>query len=287
MVVATMRRLIPFAVVLAASAPLAAQAEGEEEPADAGAAVSTDSQDAPEAAEERPFLGLVVTEVEDAAFDGIQGLQVRRVIPDQTAAEMGLEEGDILQTFNGAELRTRADLSKALAQAEVGAEVTASWMRGEEAHSGQANLGSRPQRRDLRQRLQGARERLERLQAARANQLEDQAQVEQEQVALGSAMAQLATVLEALPEQMQQAADEFKAVYPDGEFEISVTISIKSNAEEDAQTIDLSPTAAGAPEDEADDAQGDEATPGAEEAEADDEGDAPPAGPLPPPAEEP
>jgi membrane-associated protease RseP (regulator of RpoE activity) len=43
-------------------------------------------------------------------------------------------------------------------------------------------------------------------------------------------LADLIATLNALPERIDQAASEFKRVYPNGEFDIQISVSIKSNA---------------------------------------------------------
>ncbi|MHC5067581.1 MAG: PDZ domain-containing protein [Planctomycetota bacterium] len=181
---------------------------------------------APEAsAKERPFFGVVVKDI-----DG--GVEVTRVLPGTTAATLGLAVGDQLLTVNGSEVPSRLGLAKLLRDTTVGSEVSATWLHDGAAQAGSATLRGRPGTETTAEpQLREARTRLDQLRDAHATQMEDISELRREEGNLGKSLSELAATLDALPAAMQEAADEFKAVYPDGEFTISINIDIRTNAD--------------------------------------------------------
>lgn len=195
-----------------------------------------------EEGEAKPFLGVVVRPSAEADFDGPNGLVVDRTFPRTTADDLGLQHGDVITRFNDQPVATREALKTVLESVAVGDTVTVAYLRAGETLRGAAELRARPTRRSVNQQLQEARTTAQELQGARAEQLENLAQAREEERTLAESMQELSAVLAALPEQLDQTARQFKAVYPDGEFTVDIDITIRSHPQS-AGAIDLSPVA--------------------------------------------
>lgn len=201
-------------------------------------------------ASQRPFLG-VYTENTTA------GLSVTRVIPGTTAATAGIREGDVLVQFGETTIANQDDLRAALSGVVVGDQARIGIRRDNELYAFDATMQARPDPAQQVQQIRDLGERIQTLERER-EQLRTELGVLEGQGSggatadLGSAMLQLANTLETLPDQLQQAARDFKAVYPDGDFTIRIEIDIRS-AGEDAVinlgpgTVEPSPEAPEAP----------------------------------------
>ena len=190
----------------------------------------------------KPFLGVIVRPTEEADFDGATGLVIRRVFPRTTATALGLRAQDVLLECNDTEVTSRDDLKQVLEQIAVGDEISIRFQRGEETISAVTTMQARPTRKGLENQVRKARQavtELQREQAAQQAQLE--AERAREEADLAEAMQELSDTLSSLPERLDTAARQFKAVYPDGEFTVDIVIRITSDADS-ADTIDLSPS---------------------------------------------
>ena len=191
-----------------------------------------------------PFLG-VIANAAPANEDGTRpGLKVEKVFPRTTAVDLGLKPGDLLTSFNGKKVTSREELKAVLDTVAVGDKVIAAYTRGEAASQGAAAMKARPTRDRVKEEIDENSEALLDLQAKRAAQLEELAEARREEMTLAQSMASLSTTLSALPAQLDQVAKEFKAVYPEGEFTVDVTIRIRTHAQDansPALEVDLSP----------------------------------------------
>ena len=87
---------------------------------------------------ERPYLG-VSLEVTDA------GVAIAQVEPNSPAAEADLQVGDVISAINGESIADAAGAAALIGDLEPGTAITLDIMRGEEAMSIEATLGSRIQ----------------------------------------------------------------------------------------------------------------------------------------------
>ena len=188
----------------------------------------------------QPYLGIVVRATTEADFDGQAGLVVDRTFPRTTAVELGLQRGDLITRFNEQPVASREDLKKLLDGLKVGDKVTVSFLRDGARQAAVAQLQPRPTRQSVSQELDKARDTVSELQEERARQLADLEQARREEKTLAESMQELSAVLSALPEQLDQTARQFKAVYPDGEFTVDIRVTIRSHPGSE-EAIDLSP----------------------------------------------
>jgi putative serine protease PepD len=97
------------------------------------------------------FLGIssqdvaVTPEVDREEFgvDVDEGAFVVRVEPGTAAAELGLQEGDVITDLDGEAVTTSDDVATVVRSHEAGDEITVEWRRDGEAQSGTATLGCR------------------------------------------------------------------------------------------------------------------------------------------------
>jgi thiol-disulfide isomerase/thioredoxin len=80
----------------------------------------------------RPMIGL-----------GLNGNRIDRVVPNSAAAEAGLREGDVLNTFNGQPVSDIATLREAMNGTSAGDEVELNYTRDREPRSVKLNLVDR------------------------------------------------------------------------------------------------------------------------------------------------
>lgn len=203
-----MRSVLPLLLI-------AGLAAGEAAPATtppAGTAAA--GQPAPKA-----YLGVAIDPAA-SAFDG-KGLAILRIEPGSPAAVMGLAAGDRLLAIDGRQLKTQDDLAAAIAARKPGDTVQIEALR--------------PQGKDgLPQTLKIAGA-LQDTPRSRVGSLGSQLAELQGRIAELSAKAKeptLAEVLQRLQDierDLPKAAEEFKRVYPNGEFRISISIEITSD----------------------------------------------------------
>jgi membrane-associated protease RseP (regulator of RpoE activity) len=100
------------------------------------------------AGEEAPFLGVVVSTVgegeEPPPTDAESGAYIEKVEPGSAADEAGLQEGEVILSFDGEKIESKDDLAEAVSNAEVGDEIELEVFRDGKTASVTATLGSRP-----------------------------------------------------------------------------------------------------------------------------------------------
>lgn len=208
-----MIRLLPVAAALAAAVALGA---GEAPPTPVTPPPANTVSPAA-----KPFLGVNVDE-SSATFDPAQGLPVTVVIPGSTAATLGIQAGDLLNTFNGKPLRAQADLAAALNATKVGDTVTIEITRKQGDKSEKKTLSGaiseRPQVRTLNRDLAALRDEVVQLRAKAEEK-------RKQEISLAEILQQLKEIEQNLP----AAVAEFKKQYPNGDFNISIKIEITSD----------------------------------------------------------
>lgn len=206
------RPLLSIAVILSTIFSLSA---GEATPAPVTPPTNTVSPAA------KPFLGVNVDETA-ASFDPAQGLPVTVVIPGSTAAALGIQAGDLLNTFNGKPLRAQADLAAALNATRVGDAVTIELTRKQgdksEKKTVSGPISERPQVRTLNNDLAKLRDEVVQLRAKAEEK-------KKSEISLADMLQQLKEIEQNLP----AAVAEFKKQYPNGDFNISIKIDIVSD----------------------------------------------------------
>lgn len=205
---------LPLSVAIVLSSVLALGA-GEAQPTPVTPPTNTVSPAA------KPFLGVNVDETA-ASFDPAQGLPVTVVIPGSTAAALGIQASDLLNTFNGKPLRAQADLAAALNATRVGDAVTIELTRKQgdksEKKTVSGPISERPQVRTLNNDLAKLRDEVVQLRAKAEEK-------KKSEISLADMLQQLKEIEQNLP----AAVAEFKKQYPNGDFNISIKIDIVSD----------------------------------------------------------
>ena len=89
-------------------------------------------------------MGYLGAQLEDATVDGNARVRVVRVVPDAPAAAAGLQEGDIVERFGGADAATTAGVISAVREAGAGATVKVGILRDGERKELTLTLGVHP-----------------------------------------------------------------------------------------------------------------------------------------------
>lgn len=169
----------------------------------------------------KPFLGVKVDD-NAANFDPVQGLPVSAVIPGSTAANLGIQIGDLLRTFNGAKLAAEADLAAAIGKTKVGDEITIELTRNNgttpEKKSVTGQIAVRPQVGAINKDIAALREEVLAL-----RKLQDERKSKE------LSLADMLKMLKDIEDNMPAAVAEFKKQYPKGEFNIQIKIDITSD----------------------------------------------------------
>jgi serine protease Do len=102
----------------------------------------------------RGWLGVQVQPVdrEIAASIGLRdakGAIVGSVTPGSPAAAAGLQQGDVILTFNGQAIEDSRDLTQKVGQAQVGRDARIEYQRGGQRRTASIRLGERPSERQL------------------------------------------------------------------------------------------------------------------------------------------
>jgi serine protease Do len=97
----------------------------------------------------RPWLGVTLYTVDQyvAMINNLpvnQGVVVAYVKPGSPAAEAGLQELDVITRFNGKEVTTAEELINTIHQSQIGAEVTITFVRGNQTKTTTARLLQSP-----------------------------------------------------------------------------------------------------------------------------------------------
>jgi membrane-associated protease RseP (regulator of RpoE activity) len=166
---------------------------------------------------EKPLLGIQIDEAAASLNQGAsEGLPVTTVVPDGTAANMGVQPGDLLTTLNGVKMASLKDLTQQLAAAKVGDAVTVTVKRGAETKTLQGTMIARPKPKDIGEEIRKQQRDLDELRNARGVRKEP-------------SLAELVEQLRDLEERLPEAAKRFKEQYPNGEFNIKIEIDIVSD----------------------------------------------------------
>ena len=180
------------------------------------------------AAEDRPWLGITLET--SGGFDA--RVVIRSVKELSTASEMGLKKGDILSDISKGEqtwtIKGIDDLKSALNKMKVGDEIRVGIERETNALTLKGIVKARPSAGGIKGNQKMLSEKVQELAKLKSGSNTN--------AALALSMHQLGKTLDQLPEKIEEAAREFKEVYPDGEFVIKVEISISSNKLDDEAT---------------------------------------------------
>ncbi len=169
----------------------------------------------------KPYLGV---KLDEAIVDANNGLPVEQVVPGSTAADMDVRKGDRLLTWNGTRLTSKNQLAELLAACKVGDEVelTVGRAGNDKPVVLKGRLAERLTPVSMWTSIQDANNRLKDLKALAAAK-------NAKQLSLPEILDRLKEIEAALP----GALDEFKKLYPNGQFAFSLHIDIVSD--KDAQ----------------------------------------------------
>jgi len=166
------------------------------------------------AAEPRPLrLGLGLAE--DAALDG-SVVVVRSVEAASSAAALGLEPGDRLLTLAGQPVSTLASVAEIARGLQAGTALTATIERAGERRELSATAVETPRPAQL---------------AARTRELDAAVATLREDTARDRALRleEILLLLKQVQEELPKTVAAFKEQYPQGRFNISITIDIQSD----------------------------------------------------------
>ena len=195
---------------------------------------------------DRGYFGLHV--VPKHNFDG--AMEIKQVIPQSTAETAGVKINDRLISINGVFTKKPSDLRQLLSRIPIGAEVTFVLERASQQLILKTDMLGAPNaeglitmNRLLRQQVEALERQVEALKdqlagvdtplPAVAESIASRVQLTAQLVALNETLSQL-------PSQLDATAQEFKELYPEGTFRVTLDIDIRSNAEAEDPVI-LSP----------------------------------------------
>lgn len=167
----------------------------------------------------KAYLGVAIDPAA-SAFDA-KGLRVLRVEPASPAAVMGIQAGDCILSVDGTAVKTQDELGKVLGGHKPGDTVKLDVLRAqgkdglpqtiaisgvlqEQPRSRTANLGS--QLADLQSRIADL--------SGKGKE---------------PTLAEVLQKLQDIEEQLPRAAEQFKRIYPNGEFRIAISVEITSD----------------------------------------------------------
>jgi membrane-associated protease RseP (regulator of RpoE activity) len=170
----------------------------------------------PAAADQKPFLGIQVDSTKTKT-DG--GIEVSAVLPNSTASAMGLLAGDIITAINKHPMAGMDDLQKEMGGAKVGDAITVDVLRKTEklTLSGQLQAKPAPPENPVTA--------IPKLKA----ELEDLKKRRDREPSLAEMLDDIVTKLNDLEKNLPKAAEAFKKQYPNGEFSITISITISSD----------------------------------------------------------
>ncbi|MBA2479575.1 MAG: PDZ domain-containing protein [Planctomycetes bacterium] len=178
-------------------------------PTPASAAAPADAQ--------KPFLGIQVDPTKENSFDG--GIVVSAVMPNSTAQAMGIQAGDVLLSINQKKMTKMDDLQAVIGAAKVGDVATIEFTRKGEKLTKSGPLQARPAPpKPTVVALNDLQKQVEQLKARKDRE-----------PTLPEMLDDIVTQLNALEKHLPKAAEAFKKQYPNGEFDISITIKISSD----------------------------------------------------------
>jgi hypothetical protein len=210
---------IPLVALLAVSALVgsawSADAGAAPAPAPAAGGGTPPAGNPPAAADQKPFLGVQVDP--NGVFDS--GVPVSVVVPGGTAAAMGMLSGDIITAINKQPTLKAEDIKKAVENLKVGDPVVVEIKRKEDKLSLSGVMQAKPappkSNAEMLAELKA--------QAAALQQRKDR------EPSLAEMLDDIVTKLNELEKNLPKAAEAFKKVYPNGEFSITISITISSD----------------------------------------------------------
>ena len=178
-------------------------------------------------AEERPWLGITLETTGD--FDA--RVVIRSVKDHSTASEIGLRVGDTLTDIGKDKvtwpIKGIDDIKDALSKISVGDEIRVGIERDAQAQTLKGIVKARPSAGGIKNQEKEMNDKIK--------QIMDLKEKSNVNGALALSLHQLGKTLDQLPEKIEEAAREFKEVYPEGEFVIKVEISIRSSKEDESK----------------------------------------------------
>lgn len=162
-----------------------------------------------------PYVGLGVSEV--TGFDAPRGLRVTEVAPGATAERIGLQVGDLLISVNGTAVQSSDALRTALQSLTDGAALTLVVERNGTATTLSGTVSDVPRPREQAEQSDRLREEAAALRTAA------------ERGTTRTTLEDTLRLLQQIEQDLPKAAEEFKRIYPDGTFRISIQIDIRSD----------------------------------------------------------
>jgi hypothetical protein len=168
----------------------------------------------------------IIPDTNAGLLDETRGVVVKEVEPGNCAADMGLQPGDIITHFNSQPILRVDDLKRALAASRIGNQAVITVKRAQQVLdlTGALRGKFRPAA------LEEPRRELERLSqaAVRAGAADPNN--------LNANLRRLTSALNELPDRIEEAAKEFKKVYPKGEFTLNIELRISTDITKDPAT---------------------------------------------------
>ena len=180
--------------------------------------ISTPAEPAPTstASAPKPFLGVRFDE-NSVSLDTEPGMPINEVVNGSTVQALGLEAGDRLLSVNGKPTEKTADLATILGGSKVGDQVIVEYVRAEKTTQVQGPLLERPKPAALAREVDKLNQKL--------SEVKELAEAKSREPSLGEILQQLKDIENGLP----RAVAAFKREYPDGEFDISISVKIVSD----------------------------------------------------------
>jgi serine protease Do len=96
----------------------------------------------------RGWLGVSMKELsaQESQRRGVSGALVNAVVEDSPAAEVGIQQGDVITKFNGKRVSGPADLGLAVAWAKIGDKANVTVRRGDETLEFKVTIAQRPEK---------------------------------------------------------------------------------------------------------------------------------------------
>ncbi len=167
----------------------------------------------------RPSLGV---SVDTGAIE--DGLPILSVIPGSAADRMGLKVGDRILQVNG-KRATNEDMKNIVRTAKIGDTIALQIRRGTELLAMSGPLTERPAPRDVGGEIRDLRDKVRQMSGGSGAK---------------PTLAEILATLQEIERDLPRAAAEFKAIYPNGEFDIDIRIRIVSDKTA-AAPVDLTP----------------------------------------------
>ena len=164
----------------------------------------------------KPFLGVRFDE-NSVSLDTEPGMPINEIVNGSTVQALGLESGDRLLSVNGKPTEKTTDLATILGGSKVGEQVTVEYLRAGTKNHVQGPLLERPKPAALAREVDKLNQKL--------SEVKELASAKSREPSLGEILQQLKDIESGLP----RAVAAFKREYPNGEFDISITVKIVSD----------------------------------------------------------